>query len=519
MKPIGAMRLRSAGSVALGAYATAILSQSPSGYWRMGDLSGATMADSSGNGRSGSYVGSPTLAVAGLDGSADTAVTFNGTTQAGSVPYGAWMNSASFSASCITQGTGNSQMARRGQDNSVWHWHMRGTDEIIFCSSASFALCNKTTTDLSSRFTLPSAAPTQHHGFGYAYASGVDGVLEAYINGLLYMRVNPKLTPNTTGATAGLTVNAIRNSLGNNLNEFTAGTTDEAAFWASALTGAQLKAQAAILGYSTTEPTYAASTALPAGLYAPHAINGYSGSVIDVRRSSDNATRTIGLVSGELDTADLTSWAGSDSVYVSRWYDQSGNAYHLSQATNANQPRILNAGALEVQGSSAVINFVTGTFLAETGTALIATANAFTGMVASDAASAWNRGEDGMGAGWSIDGAGRVVFTSGGAAAFTSTHLLSSGFGTKCFQATQPTASTGNILANSNGVALGVRLTTAKGTLRTSTRGVMLGRFIDGSSVPCKIGAFLVWRGTAASLPYTGEVNAIHAAWAARWGY
>lgn len=52
------------------------------GYYRLGESSGTTATDTSASGNDGTYVGSPTLGVAGpIIGDANTGVTFNGTTQ------------------------------------------------------------------------------------------------------------------------------------------------------------------------------------------------------------------------------------------------------------------------------------------------------------------------------------------------------------------------------------------------------------------------------------------------------
>jgi RHS repeat-associated protein len=57
-------------------YAALAKGQSPYAYWRLGESSGTTMADSSGNGRAGTYVNSPTLGAAGaLPGDTDTSMT------------------------------------------------------------------------------------------------------------------------------------------------------------------------------------------------------------------------------------------------------------------------------------------------------------------------------------------------------------------------------------------------------------------------------------------------------------
>lgn len=69
----------------------------PLAYWRLGDASGTTMTDSSGNGRNGTYVGPPALGAASLLASdADTAVTFDGTNDYAHLPHATWMNAATW---------------------------------------------------------------------------------------------------------------------------------------------------------------------------------------------------------------------------------------------------------------------------------------------------------------------------------------------------------------------------------------------------------------------------------------
>jgi hypothetical protein len=58
-------------------YDSTVLADSPIGYWRLGESSGTTANDSSGNGRSGTYLGGYTLGAAGAISSSNTAVTFN----------------------------------------------------------------------------------------------------------------------------------------------------------------------------------------------------------------------------------------------------------------------------------------------------------------------------------------------------------------------------------------------------------------------------------------------------------
>ena len=55
-------------------YDQAVLADSPAAYWRLGESSGSSAADSSGNGNGGTYQNGPTLRAAGLIGSMRRAV-------------------------------------------------------------------------------------------------------------------------------------------------------------------------------------------------------------------------------------------------------------------------------------------------------------------------------------------------------------------------------------------------------------------------------------------------------------
>jgi hypothetical protein len=78
----------------------------------------------------------------------------------------------------------------------------------------------------------------------------------------------------------------------------------------------------------------------------------YSGSAIRVRRSSTNTEQDIGFDSnGDLDTAALTSFVGAQSGFITIWYDQSGNGRNATQTIAGSQPRIVNAGVIELQNS------------------------------------------------------------------------------------------------------------------------------------------------------------------------
>lgn len=83
----------------------------------------------------------------------------------------------------------------------------------------------------------------------------------------------------------------------------------------------------------------------------------YAGSAIRVRRSSDNAEQDIGFVNNELDTASLLSFVGAGDGFVTTWYDQSGSSNNATQASAANQPRIVSGGSLILENGKPALNF------------------------------------------------------------------------------------------------------------------------------------------------------------------
>ena len=104
--------------------------------------------------------------------------------------------------------------------------------------------------------------------------------------------------------------------------------------------------------------TYGQSVAMAACAFSVRLINpNYSGDCMLVRRSSDSAELGVGFSSGWLDISAIESWAGSDSVYVKTWYDQSGNGNNVTQSAGAAQPRLYDAGVLETLNSNAAVYF------------------------------------------------------------------------------------------------------------------------------------------------------------------
>ena len=83
----------------------------------------------------------------------------------------------------------------------------------------------------------------------------------------------------------------------------------------------------------------------------------YTGSAIRVRRSSDNAESDIGFSGANLDTSSLTSFCSGTNGFVTTWYDQSGNARNVTQATAANQPQIVSSGSVMLNNGKPSVYF------------------------------------------------------------------------------------------------------------------------------------------------------------------
>jgi hypothetical protein len=110
---------------------------------------------------------------------------------------------------------------------------------------------------------------------------------------------------------------------------------------------------------STTYPKPLDSVGSSVAAYSLRKLrNAYTGYAIRVRRSSDSTTQDIGFdLGGNLDVNALVDFVGTGSGYVTTWYDQSGNARDATQATAGSQPRIVNAGAIDMQNGRPAIYF------------------------------------------------------------------------------------------------------------------------------------------------------------------
>jgi hypothetical protein len=86
----------------------------------------------------------------------------------------------------------------------------------------------------------------------------------------------------------------------------------------------------------------------------------YTGNLIRVRRSIDNAEEDIGFTNDaarDLDISALASFCSGTNGFVTTWYDQSGNARNVTQTTAASQPQIVSSGSVILNNGKPSIQF------------------------------------------------------------------------------------------------------------------------------------------------------------------
>jgi hypothetical protein len=88
----------------------------------------------------------------------------------------------------------------------------------------------------------------------------------------------------------------------------------------------------------------------------------YTGPLLRVRRSSDNAEQDFGyLPNGWLNTSSLLEFVGNGSGFVTVWYDQNGTN-NATMATPSRNPLIVNNGVLEMHNGRPAVRFIDNSF-------------------------------------------------------------------------------------------------------------------------------------------------------------
>ena len=101
--------------------------------------------------------------------------------------------------------------------------------------------------------------------------------------------------------------------------------------------------------------------------------NAYTGDLVTVRRASDNTTD--GFTQTQIDAGSLASFCVGTDGFVTTWHDQSGNGNNATQATTADQPKIVSAGVVNTVNGKPCIRWD------DSGTDNLNLATALTGVV------------------------------------------------------------------------------------------------------------------------------------------
>lgn len=243
-------------------YASEVLADSPLWYARLGDASGTTMTDSSGNGRNGTY-SNITLGTTGLlTGDSDTAASFNAVSSECNVPNGSWMNTSSVTYEALI----------KSSHLSAYHVFMcrdsAGTRGGMFRTTPSGKLEMEIRNNSGTLYTA-TGTTTLTTGTVYHVAAVFDSAgntLKLYLNGV------------QDGSTVTTSGTAFSNSLPIELGVYAGaglywwnGVIDEAAYYGTALSSGRIAAHYTAATLVTASGTASLSLSASGGAAAPAA--------------------------------------------------------------------------------------------------------------------------------------------------------------------------------------------------------------------------------------------------------
>lgn len=246
-------------------YASEVLADSPRIYWRLGDASGTTATDSSGNGKNGTYSGSPTLGATSLlpSESSNTAVSFDGVDD-----YVAVSDTSSLTAFTVEAWIKLSSTPDAGGVVAVSKMLGSPSTSRLFNLrvASSLALAAQVYDSGGSVTSLSGGILSVGTAYHVALTFSSGGDCKLYLNGSL----------NASGTRSGsLSTASIPFTVGarSDLVTFFPGVIDEVAFYGTDLSAARILAHytAGTTLTSVVEPSFLSSAAT---LYSPTLANG-----------------------------------------------------------------------------------------------------------------------------------------------------------------------------------------------------------------------------------------------------
>lgn len=216
-----------------GTYSAEVLADSPAAYWRLGESSGSTMTDSSGNNRNGTYYTTTLGATGLLSTGSDTAASWAGT-GAATVAHSAWLDSTDWTAECLFKPstvTGTQTVFARyisGASFALSRWSVRMDGNVLrfYSFTAEFG---------SHDIGTVTAGTTYHLAIVYV---GSTSTVTPYLNAV----AGTSAVRGMNAASSPFTIAAAVDTTNGSGGERFSGTIDEVAYYPTALSGARIAA-------------------------------------------------------------------------------------------------------------------------------------------------------------------------------------------------------------------------------------------------------------------------------------
>lgn len=139
-------------------YQADVLASSPAGYWRLGELSGNSAADGSGNARNGTWVGVPALGQPGaiISSSTNTAAGLDGTSHVTVMPWTVWDGAAALSFEAWVR-------LPAGAEARYVAWRLNQVSLLVSATRVSFGLATSVGGFAVQQLDVVLTADVWHH--------------------------------------------------------------------------------------------------------------------------------------------------------------------------------------------------------------------------------------------------------------------------------------------------------------------------------------------------------------------